>query len=70
MLMLTWRCNYGGAVITSIGECFFYIPSGELETRSPKNALNTTTVEPRLSGPPLSGTSIIRLGSFLFNQIK
>ncbi len=23
------------------------------------------TVEPRLSGPPLSGTSIIRLGSFL-----
>ncbi len=24
-----------------------------------------TTVEPRLSGPPLSGTSIIRLGSFL-----
>ncbi len=45
MLMLTWRCNYGGAVITSIGECFFYIPSGELEMRSPKNALNTTTIK-------------------------
>ncbi len=27
-----------------------------------------TTVEPRLSRPPLSGTSIIRLGSFLFNN--
>ena len=27
--------------------------------------LFVSTVEPRLSGPPLSGTSIIRLGSFL-----
>ena len=29
-----------------------------------------TTVEPRLSGPPLSGTSIIRLGSFLVIRSK
>ena len=28
------------------------------------------TVEPRLSGPPLSGTSIIRLGSFLFIRLN
>ncbi len=28
------------------------------------------TVEPRLSGPPLSGTSIIRLGSFLVIRSK
>ena len=27
--------------------------------------MKSSTVEPRLSGPPLSGTSIIRLGSFL-----
>ena len=30
----------------------------------------TCTVEPRLSGPPLSGTSIIRLGSFLFIRLE
>ncbi len=29
---------------------------------------NYSTVEPRLSGPPLSGTSIIRLGIFLSDQ--
>ena len=28
------------------------------------------TVEPRLSGPRLSGTSIIRLGSFLFIRLE
>ncbi len=32
-----------------------------------KLAVKNGTVEPRLSGPPLSGTSIIRLGGFLFN---
>ncbi len=32
--------------------------------------MQLTTVEPRLSGPPLSGTSIIRLGSFLFIRLE
>ena len=34
------------------------------------NFIRTGTVEPRLSGPPLSGTSIIRLGSFLFIRLE
>ncbi len=32
--------------------------------------LSTATVEPRLSGPPLSGTSIIRLGSFFLSDLE
>ncbi len=32
--------------------------------------LSTATVEPRLSGPPLSGTSIIRPGSFFLSDLE
>ncbi len=39
-------------------------------SRALRRNLILVIVEPRFSGPPLSGTSIIWLGNFLFNNSK